>query len=257
MVPSGGTALVTGASRGIGRAIAIAFAHQGYTVWALARSGDALKGLGQESKRDRGSVRPIEADVSSADDIVRACAAILAEGGPPSVLINNAGVAVSAPLAKTTDEDFRRLIAINLTAPFLFCRELMPAMAEAGGGRVINIASTAALKGFKYTTAYCASKHALLGLTRALGVEFAGRAVTVNAVCPGWSDTQMTTDSASRIARATGRSPSESRQLLAQMNPIGRLIRPDEVAAVCLFLASPAAASITGAAYVIDGGETI
>jgi NAD(P)-dependent dehydrogenase (short-subunit alcohol dehydrogenase family) len=130
-------------------------------------------------------------------------------------------------------------------------------MASAGGGRVINIASTAAVKGFKYTSVYCASKHALLGLTRALAVEFAGKNITVNAVCPGWTDTDMLTASADAISRATGRTPQEARKALADMNPMRRLIRPEDVAELCLFLASPAAASVTGACYTMDGGEAV
>jgi NAD(P)-dependent dehydrogenase (short-subunit alcohol dehydrogenase family) len=132
----------------------------------------------------------------------------------------------------------------------------MPVMAKAGGGRVINIASTAALKGFKYTSAYCASKHALLGLTRSLAVEYAAKGVTVNALCPGWTDTDMLAQSAENISKSTGRSTEEARDSLAKMNPMGQLIRPEDVARLCLFLASEAASAVTGAAWTIDGGES-
>jgi NAD(P)-dependent dehydrogenase (short-subunit alcohol dehydrogenase family) len=147
-------------------------------------------------------------------------------------------------------------MAVNVTAPFLFCRELMPAMAAAGGGRVINMASTAAVKGMRYTSAYCASKHALLGLTRALAVEYARKGLTVNAVNPGWTETDMLTAAASAVSQGSGRSEAEAKQALASMNAMGRIIQPHEVAALCLFLASDAAAGVTGAAYAMDGGET-
>jgi NAD(P)-dependent dehydrogenase (short-subunit alcohol dehydrogenase family) len=146
-------------------------------------------------------------------------------------------------------------MAVNVTAPFLFCRELIPAMATAGGGRVINIGSIAAVRGAKYTSAYCASKHALLGMTRALAVEYARKAVTVNQVNPGWVETDMFSSAVGAVTQATGRSEAKAREALASMNAMGRIIRPEEVAAVCLFLASDAAGGVTGATYAIDGGE--
>lgn len=243
--------VVTGASRGIGRAIALRFARAGMQVWALARSLDALDSLTKEAG---GDVRPLTFDAADPAEPERVAKRIL-ESGVPRVLVNNAGIALSAPLGKTSLDDYERTMAVNVRAPYLLCRELMPAMAKAGGGRVINIASTAALKGFKYTSAYCASKHALLGMTRALAVEFAPKRVTVNAVCPGWTDTDMLQASAANIAKVTGRSHEEARQTLAQMNPMGTLIRPEDVAELCWFLASDAAATITGAAYTMDGGE--
>lgn len=247
-------AVVTGASRGIGRAVALRFVRAGYPVWALARSSADLERLAAEASSQGGTIKPLVVDLDRAEDVVQA-ARVIAAAGAPAVLVNNAGIAPSAPLAQTELELFERTLRLNATAPFLLCRELIPAMVAAGGGRVINVASTAALKGFKYTAAYCASKHALLGLTRALAVELAAKGVTVNAVCPGWTDTELLARSAEGIATATGRTPEQARELLARMNPMGRLIRPEEVAEVCLFLASPAAAAITGASYVIDGGE--
>lgn len=244
-------AVVTGASRGIGRAVTLAFAKAGYDVWALARSMDALQELRGASE---GHVRPLRFDAERSDDVLAAAETIL-RAGTPSVLINNAGIALAAPLKKTSFEEYRRLMMINLDAPFLLCREMMPAMADSGGGRVINIASTAALKGFKYTSAYCASKHGLLGLTRALAVEYALKNVTVNAVCPGWTDTDMLKASADNISKATGRTHEQARDALAQMNPMAKLIHPEDVAQLCLFLASPAARSVTGSVYSMDGGE--
>ncbi len=251
------TAVVTGASRGIGRAIAIALARQQYAVWAMARSADQLDALCSEAAAMNGEVRSLKVDLSDEQQVLQSCALLLKEAGPPWVLVNNAGIALSASLARTRNEDFERVYKVNTLAPFLFCRELIPAMASAGGGRVINFASTAALRGYKYTSAYCASKHALLGFTRALAVEFATKGVTINAVCPGWTDTEMVVAAVDNITRATGRTPEEARRALEQMNPMGRLVPPEEVAELCLFLASDAAAAVTGAAYPVDAGETL
>jgi NAD(P)-dependent dehydrogenase (short-subunit alcohol dehydrogenase family) len=249
------TAVVTGASRGIGRAIALKFAKSDYVVWGLARNLGDLESLKDEGAKLGGDIRILGVDAAERNQVIAACATLLSEAGAPNVLVNNAGIALSAPLAKTRSEDFDRVLAINAAAPFFFCRELMPAMAANGGGRVINIASTAALKGFKYTAAYCTSKHALLGLTRALAIEFASKNVMVNAICPGWTATDMVVQAAKAISNATGRTVEQAREVLAEMNPTGRLIQPAEVAELSLFLASPAAAAITGAAYPVDGGE--
>lgn len=250
--PNRKMAVVTGASRGIGRAVALAFAREGHDVWALARSTEGLEALRKEGGE---AIRPLSVDVADEAAVLAACRTVLASGAP-RVLVNNAGIAISAPLTKTSTEDYHRVMAVNVTAPFLFCRELMPAMAAAGGGRVINMASTAAVKGMRYTSAYCASKHALLGLTRALAVEYARKGLTVNAVNPGWTETDMLTAAASAVSQGSGRSEADAKQALASMNAMGRIIQPEEVAALCLFLASDAAAGVTGAAYAMDGGET-
>ncbi|MBK7863087.1 MAG: SDR family oxidoreductase [Archangiaceae bacterium] len=242
------TIAVTGASRGIGRAIALEFLSAGWKVHAVARDVESLKSLS-------GDVVPHAADLADpgstarvADDLAKA---------QLDVLVNNAGIAMSAPIHKTSDADYARVMAINLTAPFVLCRAVLPALASKGSGRIINVASTAALKGFKYTSAYCASKHGLLGLTRALALEWASKNITVNAVCPGWTDTDMFAASASTVSKTTGRSTEDSRAALAKMIPSGRPTRPEEVAALVYFLAaSPAASAITGSAYGMDGGET-
>lgn len=259
MTPHSRIAVVTGASRGIGRAIALRFAQSGYQVWALARTADALGALQAELEGAPGSLHPLVADLSHAEGVLAAALAVLAATGPqtPFVLVNNAGIAPSAPLAKTDLEAWERTQFVNVTAPFLLCRELVPSMVKAGAGRIVNIASTAAVKGFKYTSAYCASKHALLGLTRALAVELASKGVTVNAVCPGWTDTDLLAHSAKQISKSTGKTETEARDVLAHMNPMGRLIHPHEVAELCLFLVSDAAAAVTGATYLMDGGETV
>ncbi len=243
--------MVTGASRGIGRAVALAFVREGYEVWALARAAEALEALRREAGE---AVRPLPVDVADEAAVLAACRTVL-EVGAPRVLVNNAGITLSAPMVKTRTEDLARVMAVNVTAPFLFCRELIPPMVQAGGGRVINIGSIASVRGARYTSAYCASKHALLGMTRALAAEYARKGVTVNQVNPGWVETDMFTSAVGAVTQATGRSEAQAREALASMNAMGRIITPEEVAAVCLFLASDAAAGVTGAAYAIDGGE--
>jgi NAD(P)-dependent dehydrogenase (short-subunit alcohol dehydrogenase family) len=242
------TVAVTGASRGIGREVALKFLKEGWAVHAVARDVSALSSLGA-------GVTAHGADLSDPAATAKVAQA-LAEANV-DVLVNNAGIAMSAPIHKTSDADYARVMAINVTAPFVFCRALLPKMAERGGGRIVNVASTAALKGFKYTSVYCASKHALLGLTRALALEWAAKQVTVNAVCPGWTDTDMFAASASTVSKTTGRSIDDSRAALAKLIPSGRPTKPEEVAELVFFLASaPAAAAVTGSAYGMDGGET-
>jgi NAD(P)-dependent dehydrogenase (short-subunit alcohol dehydrogenase family) len=242
------TVAVTGASRGIGRAVALEFLKHGWAVHAVARDGAALKSLGA-------NVTPHQADLADAVETARVAEALAK--APVDVLVNNAGIAMSAPIHKTSDADLARVMAINVTAPFVLCRAIGPAMAARGSGRIVNVASTAALKGFKYTAAYCASKHALLGLTRALALEWAQKNVTVNAVCPGWTDTDMFAASANTVSKTTGRSQEESRAALAKLIPTGRPTKPEEVAALVYFLAAhEATAAVTGSAYGMDGGET-
>lgn len=244
---------ITGAGRGIGKAITERFLGDGWRVWALVRAESSLDAL-----KGRGDLHFVSFDASSQDSVLAAAHRLTTDAGHLTALVNNAGVALAAPLGRTSTEDFLRLQAVNVTAPFLLCRELLPAMVKSGAGRVVNVASTAARKGFKYTSAYCTSKHALLGLTRALAVELASRGVTVNAVCPGWTDTDMLQASADNLGKATGRSAKDARAELEKLNPMGRAVKPEEVAEVVHFLcASPAAAAITGAEYVIDGGETV
>jgi NAD(P)-dependent dehydrogenase (short-subunit alcohol dehydrogenase family) len=175
--------------------------------------------------------------------------------GPVAVLVNNAGVAPSAPFARTDLALWSDTIATDLTGPFLCTREVLPAMTRAKWGRVVNVASTASLKGYPYVSAYCAAKHGLLGLTRALALEVAASGVTVNAVCPGFADTDIVSESAMRVSEKTGRDVESVRAQLAANNPQGRLVTPEEVAAVVRFLSSSAAAAINGVALPVAGGE--
>jgi NAD(P)-dependent dehydrogenase (short-subunit alcohol dehydrogenase family) len=237
---------VTGAGAGVGRAIACRFAADGYAVAVTGRShtniretAAALEGSGVEALA-------LICDVSSRDDVARAVALTEQRLGPVDVLVNNAGIAESAPFVSMDDEMWDRTLAVNLTGTYNCMRAIAPGMFARRQGRIINIASTAARVGFPYTAAYVASKHGMLGLTRAVAAEAQDRGVTVNAICPGWIDTDMTERAVQRIAERTSRSAGEARHMLEQMNPQQRLITADEVAAVAAYLASPAAASVNG-----------
>jgi NAD(P)-dependent dehydrogenase (short-subunit alcohol dehydrogenase family) len=240
--------VVTGASRGIGRSIAELFLAKEWKVWSLSRQANSIEGL-------KGDVEFVPFDAESEISVL-AAAEQLQKRARVDVLVNNAGIALAAPLTKTSSADFLKIQAVNVVAPFLLCRELIPTMAKNGGGRVVNIASTAAKKGFKYTSAYCASKHALLGLSRALAAEFGHKNITVNTVCPGWVETDMFKATTEKVAATTGRSEGEARQVLEKMNLLNRIIRPTEVAELVYFLSDSAAgASCTGADFGIDAGE--
>ena len=219
--------VVTGGTRGIGLAVADWFRAAGDRVLA-----------------------PGSAELDVTDEA--AVAAYLA--GEVDVLVNNAGVSASAPAARTTLGDWERQLAVNATGPFLCTRAVLPGMLARGAGRVVTVASTAGLAGAKYTAAYTASKHAAVGLMRAVAAEVAGTGVTCNAVCPTFVRTDMTRESVERIAAATGRSQAEGEAALAGMSPLGRLLEPEEVAAAVGYLASAEAAAINGQTLVLDGG---
>ena len=248
-------AVVTGANRGIGKAIALAFLRAGWPVVALARTTESLDALRREAGDLATRIRPMACDLSDPAQLDGAVQALADADPVPAVLVNNAGISLSAPLQRTSTEDLQRVLQVNTVAPYLLCRALIPRMAEAGGGRVVNIGSIASLKGIRYTSAYCASKHALLGLTRALAVEWGKRNVTVNAVCPGWTETDMFSRAVEAVVQKTGRSADEARGAVLANNPMGRAVLPEEVAALVLYLSSPAAAGLTGAALPVDAGE--
>jgi 3-hydroxybutyrate dehydrogenase len=250
-------AFVTGAGRGIGRATAMRFARAGYAVGLTARSHPHLLEVADEISDEGGSARAVVCDVTNRKSIERAVEKVHRELGEIDVLVNNAGIADSAPFASMADESWDRIIAVNLTGTYLCMRVIVPGMLERRHGRVINIASIAGLTGFAYTAAYCAAKHGVVGLTRAVAIEAASKGVTVNAVCPGWVNTDMTRASIARIVASTGRTEEQARAVLERMSPQGRLIEPDEVAAVAIFLASPDAHGINGQTLSVDGGELV
>jgi 2-hydroxycyclohexanecarboxyl-CoA dehydrogenase len=248
---------VTGAGRGAGRAIARRFAGDGFAVAATGRSEGSLGDVTAEIAAHGGIALPLVCDVTDRHAVERAVSEATERLGTVDVLINNAGAADSAPFVTMDDALWERLLAVNLHGTYYCMRAILPAMFARGRGRVINVASIAGKTGFAYTAAYCASKHAVVGLTRAVALEAAGRGVTVNAICPGWLNTDMTRESLARIVAKTGCSPESARATLEEMNPQRRLIEPEEVAALAAFLASPDAGGINGQALNVDGGELI
>jgi NAD(P)-dependent dehydrogenase (short-subunit alcohol dehydrogenase family) len=251
---AGRHALVTGASRGIGAAIAAALAAEGARVSLVGRD---KRRLAEVAARLAGADRaiPIVADVTQGDAVRSAFAAARAKLGPVHILVNNAGQAASAAFAKTDEALWNRLLGVNLTGTYLCTREAIGDMLQAGFGRIVNIASIAGLRGAPYISAYAASKHAVIGLTRSLALEYATRNITVNAVCPGYTDTDIVQQAIGNIMQKTGRSESEALAALTATNPQGRLITPAEVSNAVLWLCRPGAESVTGQSIVIAGGE--
>lgn len=247
---AGQHAVVTGAGRGIGAAIVQALADAGASVSLLGR--DAAR-LAAQAERVGGEA--ITVDVADEASVTAAFARIRERHPRIDILVNNAGQAGSAPIGRTTTELWQRMLAVNLTGTFFCCREVIAAMSKQGSGRIINIASTAGLAGYAYVSAYVAAKHGVIGLTRTLALETARSGVTVNAICPGYTETDIVRDAVANIAAKTGKSEAEARAGL--LNPQGRLVQPEEIAAAVLWLASPAANSMTGQAISISGGEVM
>ena len=243
------TCLVTGAGRGIGREIAVRLAASGHRLALTARNADELAGTAAECGR---GALVVPLDITAPGAVDELFARTEAQLGPVEVLVANAGAASSAPLAKTTDEEWQRLLDVNLTAPFRCVRRAVPAMVSAGWGRIVAIGSIASRVGGPYIAAYAASKHGLLGLVRSAAAELATTGVTVNAVCPAYVDTPMTDRTVANIATRTGRTPDEARRILVAQQPIGRLITVAEVTAAVLFCVENGA--ITGQALNVDGG---
>ena len=233
-------AVVTGGGRGIGAAIAAALESQGLRVTVMSRNAG------------------VKCDVSNPADVARAFAEAVDASGPVHILVNNAGQADAASFAEISLETWNRIVAVNLTGTFLCSQQVLPAMIASGAGRIVNIASTAGLKGYAKIAAYCAAKHGVVGLTRALAAETARTGVTVNAVCPGYTEgTDMFTMAVDNVSRGRGVSTDEARALLAKQSPRGTLITPQEVVDAVVWLCSPGASAITGQAIAVAGGEVM
>ncbi|MCC5978931.1 MAG: SDR family oxidoreductase [Salinarimonas sp.] len=243
--------LVTGGARGIGRAIAGAFRERGMRVSILGRDRAAL----DEALAARVADFAVSADVTDAQAMADEIAAASEAGGAIDCLIANAGAAATAPFARSDADRFRAMTEVNLIGVVNAIHPVLPGMTERGFGRIIVVASTAALKGYAYVSAYCAAKHAALGLVRALALETARKGVTVNALCPGFTDTDMVATSLDAVVAKTGRSREEALAEFAKHNPQGRLVDPREVADAALWLAGDAAGAVTGQAIAIAGGE--
>jgi NAD(P)-dependent dehydrogenase (short-subunit alcohol dehydrogenase family) len=244
-------ALVTGGGRGIGAAIARKLAAGGARVIVTGRSAAEI----DEVARSIDGVA-VKADLGDRGDQDRLIADVKAIGAV-DVIVNNAGIAVSAPMDKTDDATWDRIMEVNATAPYRLVRALAPAMIAAGWGRIVNVASNAGVSGYGYTSAYCASKHAMVGWTRALAVDLARTGVTINAVCPGWVATKMADDAVATIVAKTGRSADDARATLAAMSPQRRLIEPGEVAHAVAMLCADDARGIHGQTILIDGGQVL
>lgn len=248
---AGRRALVTGGGRGIGRAIALCFAHEGADVAVTARSEIEIgRVAGQISSLGRSSVA-LSADVTRPEEVERMTRNAVSALGGIDILVNAAGDAESAPVQKTDWDLWRRMLGVNADGVFLCTRALIPAMIEAGWGRIINVASRAGLVGFAYVSAYCAAKHAVVGFTRAAALDLQGRGVTINALCPGYVDTAMTRRSAEQVARKTGVSNEDAMSQLASFNEDGRMIQPETVAEAALEMALAEGETMNGQAVTL------
>jgi NAD(P)-dependent dehydrogenase (short-subunit alcohol dehydrogenase family) len=249
-------AVVTGGSRGIGAAVAAELVRRGARVTIMGRSAETLEEQAREMRGEKGvTVSVEECDVSNADSVANAFSRSVSTLGPIQILVNNAGTAKSRLFTQTTREVWDELIGVNLTGTFLCTQEVLPAMMEAKSGRIVNVASTAGLRGYKTMSAYCASKHGVIGLTRALAQETAKHGITVNAVCPSYTDTYLTGLAVKNIVNNLGKTAEEAMGMLTNVITRGTLITVEEVASAVSWLCSPDASGVTGIALPIAGGE--
>ncbi|WP_242616920.1 SDR family NAD(P)-dependent oxidoreductase [Rivibacter subsaxonicus] len=247
-------ALVTGGGSGIGAAIALALVAAGARVTVLGRRLEVVQALASNQPE---RLHAVGADVADAGQVTTAFASARERFGPLAILVNNAGQAASAPFLKTDAELWRQMIDVNLGGTMLCTQAALPDMLAAGWGRVVNVASTAGLTGYTYVSAYCAAKHGVIGLTRALALELARKGITVNAVCPGYTETEILRESIANVMAKTGRSAEEARAGFAAGNPQGRIVQPEEVADAVRWLCGNAAAAVNGQSIPVCGGEVL
>lgn len=251
---TGKHAVVTGGGRGIGASIVAELAQAGAKLTLMGRNRAQLEA---QARRLDTKVHVETCDVTDLEGVQRAFGSASRTLGEVSILVNNAGQAESQPFAKTDLGLWQRMLEVNLTGTFLCTQAALPGMLGAGWGRVVNVASTAGLRGYPYVSAYCAAKHGVIGLTRSLALELAKKNITVNAVCPGYTQTEMLEASVANIVHKTGRSAAEARAELARANPQGRLVEPEEVAQAVVWLCLPGSAALTGQAIAVAGGEVM
>ncbi|HYG89197.1 MAG TPA: SDR family NAD(P)-dependent oxidoreductase [Azospirillum sp.] len=255
---AGRHAVVTGGGRGIGAAVAAALARLGADVTVMGRTRGQLEDRAADLRAAYGVRAAAEVvDLTDPPSIEAGFKSASDRLGPPAILVNNAGVALAAPFHKTDLALWRQVMDVDLTGVFLCSRQVLRGMVDAGWGRIVNVASTAGHTGYPYVTAYCAAKHGVIGLTRALAREMAKTAVTINAVCPGYTDTDIVGDSITNIMAKTGRTREQALAELVAHNPQGRLVKPEEVADAVAWLCLPSSASLTGQSIVIAGGELL
>jgi NAD(P)-dependent dehydrogenase (short-subunit alcohol dehydrogenase family) len=247
--------VITGAARGIGAAIAHRFARDGASLTLMGRNLEALQATA--AHLPGGPHACVAADVSDEASIRSAFARARERLGPVAILVNNAGQAESAPFGRTSMALWNRMLAVNLSGAFVSAQCALPDMLDAGWGRIVTIASTAGVKGYAYVAAYAAAKHGVIGMTRSLALEVARKGVTVNAVCPGYTETDLLKDSIANVMAKTGRSEAEARASFAQGNPQGRLVQPEEVADAVRWLCSEGAGAVTGQSIPVAGGEVM
>lgn len=247
-------AVVTGGGQGIGAAITRLLVAQGANVTVLGRKLETVQALAAEQPQQ---MHAVSADVTDAEQVQAAFASARQRFGSIAILINNAGQASSAPFLKTDAALWNQMLAVNLTGTMLCTQAAVPDMLAAKWGRVVNVASTAGLAGYAYVAAYCAAKHGVVGLTRALALEFAKKGLTVNAVCPGYTETDIVRTSIANVMAKTGRTEEQARAEFTAGNPQGRLVQADEVADTVAWLCGPAASAITGQSIAVCGGEVM